>query len=329
MKGKCKLTALVLFILFVLAACGPSPEAIATMTASVWTPTPQPTLTPTPVPYDLEISLKGEGGESITYGAYINATEQEEVLMDESGIVELYNLPGPDVEVSITAQGYMPLTETVSLERGKNPITFTMIADPLQVNPANACPQGGRVLYIEDFEDGFAQGWDGVSRPKFSFDVLETGGKVLTYVADNPDPAGTPILKGQEIGNFIWKFDTSNENDLFIHIHEKEGKKYLIRFQPGGEGFQIIKQEGPTNVASAYRTFNVFEWVNIAIVFYENSLEVWVNDELYTAFDDADPYPSGTLMINFAAGQGAVSLDNMVICELTEPYLPPVAEESE
>jgi len=319
---------LLLLILALLTACGPSEEAIATMTASAWTPTPEPTLTPTPVPYDVELSLEDETGERITYGVYVQATEFEEMMMDESGMVEMLNLPGPDVEVSVSAQGFEPLTEKVTLERGKNSVTLTMKTDPMQINPTAACPEGAKVLYIEDFEDGFAQGWDGVSRPAFSFDVLESGSQALTYAADNPDPAGTPIMNGKEVGNFIWKFDTLNENDLFIHIHEKEGKKYLIRFQPGGEGFQIIKQVGPDHVGSAYRGFNDFEWVNVAIVFYENALEVWVNDELYTAFDDSDPFPTGNLMMHFSPQQGAVSLDNMVICELTQPYTPEIPEET-
>ena len=327
MKILQKMFVLMICFMTIFTACGPSPEAVATMTASAWTPTPEPTLTPTPLPYDLEVSLANEGGEAISYGVYVEATENEKVMMDDSGVVELLNLPGPEVEVSVTAQGYAPLTENITIERGKNLLQLSLQTDPLQVNPETACPDGAKVLYIEDFEDGFAQDWDGISRPTFSFDTLEDGGTVLTYAENNPNPAGTPIMLGQEVGNFVWKFDTFNENDLFIHIHEKDEKKYLIRFQPGGEGFQLIKQDGPDHVGSAYRGFNVFEWVNVAIVFYENALEVWINDELYTAFDDPDPYTSGGLMMHFAPEQGAVSLDNMVICELSQPYSPIVETE--
>jgi len=111
-----------LFSLTFISACGPSEEAIATMTASVWTPTPEPTLTPTPLPFDLEVILEGEGGENVFYGAYVAATEHEEVMADETGVAVLMNLPGPEVEVSVTAQGYVAYTETVTLERGKNDI---------------------------------------------------------------------------------------------------------------------------------------------------------------------------------------------------------------
>ena len=59
-----------LFSLMFINACGPSEEAIATMTASVWTPTPEPTLTPTPIPYDLALSLADNEGNLINM-AYV------------------------------------------------------------------------------------------------------------------------------------------------------------------------------------------------------------------------------------------------------------------
>jgi hypothetical protein len=137
-KGNVFICVLMIGMLL-LGGCGPSEEAIATMTASAWTPTPEPTLTPTPMPFDLEVVLEGEGGESVFYGAYVAATEHEEVMADTGGKVELLNLPGPEVEVSVTAQGYAPYTETVTLERGMNSKTVVLTADPTQINPATAC----------------------------------------------------------------------------------------------------------------------------------------------------------------------------------------------
>jgi len=311
-----------------LSACGPSPEAVATMTASAWTPTPEPTLTPTPLPFDLTVSLLGEDGEMVYYNAAINATEHEEVLADASGEVTLINLPGPEGEVSAAAQGFEPLTENLTLERGMNEMTFTLTVDPLQVNPTTACSDGQTLLYIEDFEDGFAQGWDGISRPRYAFEEIEGRGTVLTFSEENTEGAGTPIEEGKEFGNFVWKWDTFNDNDLFLHIHETGDRKYLIRFQPGGEGIQIIHQEGPEHKTSAYRGFNNFEWISVAIAFFENALEFYINDELYVALDDPDPIPSGGFMMHFTEPGAKASIDNMVICELTEPYVPVIAEES-
>ncbi len=207
-------------------------------------------------------------------------------------------------------------------------MTFSLTADPLQVNPASACQEGQEVLYIEDFEDGFAQDWDGISRPRYEFEEIETRGTVLTFSEENTEGTGTPIEPGKEFGNIVWKWDTFNDNDIFIHFHEKGDKKYLIRFQPGGEGVQIMHQEGEVHHATAYRGYNNFEWISVAVVFYGNALEFYVNDELYVALDDPDPIPTGGIMMHFTQPGSAISLDNMVICGLSEPYIPPVSEEN-
>ena len=82
--------------------------------------------------------------------------------------------------MSIAAQGYEPYTETVSLERGENGKTFTLTADPLQVNPASACLEGQELVLIEDFEDGKMQNWEGqIVRPMFDFVEIVDRGTVL------------------------------------------------------------------------------------------------------------------------------------------------------
>lgn len=318
-----------LFSLTLISACGPSEEAIATMTASAWTPTPKPTLTPTPLPFDLEVTLEDESGNPITV-AYVEVKELETdaSAVDDTGNVEFLNLPGGEVALVISAQGYDPVEETVALERGMNTKSYSMQVDPLQIQPSEACQEGQKVLYIEDFEDGFAQGWDGISRPRWEFEDVEGRGKVLTFMVENTEGAGTPIEGGKEFGNIVWKWDTFNDNDIFLNFHEKDEQRYLIRFQPGGEGVQIFHVKNGEHQASAYRGFNEKEWISVAIAFYDNSLEFWINDELYLALDDPDPIPSGGLMMHFTQPGAIASLDNMVICELTEPYAPPVTEEN-
>ena len=319
-----------LFSITFISACGPSEEAIATMTASAWTPTPEPTLTPTPLPYDLEVTLQGESGESVFYGAYVTITEQEEVMAGETGKAVLMNLPGPEVEVSIIAQGYNPHTETVTLERGMNAITLTLIADPLQVNPATACQEGQKVLYIEDFEDKLTQEMVGITRPIFDYEEVEERGTVLTYSEENTNITGTPIKPGTDFGNFVWKFDTFNENALYLNIHQKEGDEgaYMIHFIPSDVGVMIFRMEGSEAVNTPNKRFIEIEWTNLAIAFFDNAVEVYVNNELYMALDDPDPLPPGGIYLEIGRGGSAVSFDNMVICELTEPYAPPVTEEN-
>ena len=55
-EKKLKILLVSLFVVL-LISCGPSEEAIATMTAAAWTPTPLPTATPTPIPYGLKVKV--------------------------------------------------------------------------------------------------------------------------------------------------------------------------------------------------------------------------------------------------------------------------------
>lgn len=330
MKQICKCVFLVSILLVLMSACGPSEEAIATMTASVWTPTPEPTLTPTPMPFDLEVSLVGEEGESIIFGAHVKATEHEEVMMDESGVVELLNLPVPEVEVSVKAQGYESLMETVTLEPGKNQVTLTLTADPLQINPVTACPEGAKVLYIEDFEDGFADQWaEGLNRPFWVFEDIEDRGKVATFTEENESPFGTMITDKQDYGNMLWKFDFKG-GDTHFAMHGFDGqRKYWIIVQPGREGIVIIHDENQAHAAAAQRGYKDMEWTSAEISYFDGSVEFWLNGEFYIALDDPNPVEEGNLgFITHNLG-APFSLDNMVICELAEPYAPPTTEVAE
>lgn len=313
----------VLIAITLLASCGPSPEAVATMTASAWTPTPEPTPTATPMPFDLEVSLAGEGGEPVHFAAYVSAPENKNVMPDENGKVEFLNLPGPEMEVSVTAQGYQPHTETISLERGMNQKTLTLALDPAQINPATACAPGQKVLYIEDFEDGFVGDWDGnPNRPMWDFVDEEGRGKVLTFNGIEEGGWGTIMDEEITYSNILWKMDLKGGDTHFQFHMNDEGQGYFVIFQPGREGIVLIHDE-----TGAQRGYNEMEWTDAAISYFDGSLEFWINNELYIALDDPNPIPEGR--IGFVThSQGApFSMDNLIICELTKPYAPPAAEE--
>jgi hypothetical protein len=321
-------TISILCILF-FAACGPTEAEIATMTAAAWTPTPLPTPTPTPVPYDMEVSLTGEGGENITFGVYIQVAEEDEVMMGESGKVEFLNLSGPEVEVNITAQGYEPHSETVTLERGKNPVTFTLTADPLQINPATACSDGQKVLMIEDFEDKEMQGWEGqLVRPLFDFVEIEGRGTVLKV--DRTIEGEVYLKYPQIIGNMAWHYDILREpgnGPMWMRFHQEEGKGAYIGTVDGGIGFGLEREPGQSLGDRYVQESDGNTWEKFTLVYFDGTVETWINDELFIGATDADPYPDGFISIAMKPSNGSTHLDNLIVCELTEPYAPPAVEE--
>ena len=161
-KSYIRLIIPLVLLLLPMAACGPSPEQVATMTASAWTPTPKPTPTATPLPYDLTVKVLDEAGVPIA-GALIlfpMSGNDEPVVADDSGQAVWTNLSGPAGTVTVIAQGYFPGEQSFNLNRGPNETIFSLERDPFGLLPADACGAGESLLYIEDFQDGEAQGWD-------------------------------------------------------------------------------------------------------------------------------------------------------------------------
>ena len=316
-----------LFSPTLISACGPSEEAIATITASVWTPTPEPTLTPTPLPFDLEVTLEGEGGENVFYGAYVAATEHEEVMADETGNAVLMNLPGPEVDVSVIAQGYNPHTETVTLERGKNAIMFTLTADPLQVNPASACLEGQEVLFIEDFEDKTMQGWEGIARPIWDYVEFEDRGTAVVIDSIEGDVhAEGPV----SYGNGVWHFDILRGPEmglLWLRIHSAPDQSYIILFD-GNIGFGLQYEPGGYGLVDRNLPPGDGEtWERFSVAYYDGVIDIYRDGELWLGTTVEDPlYPDGSISITTKYKK--THLDNLVVCGLEEPYVPPVSEEN-
>ncbi len=208
-------------ILFLLAACGPSPEEIAAMTAAAATDTPTPTSTPTntptptstptptPIPYDLTVAVTdGEDGSPITTGqvSVAESGDGEPTPLDDAGNAVWLGLPGETASISVTAQGYVGAEQSTTLERGPNVVEIILERDPRQVLPATACMEGETVAYIEDFEDGFAQGWDWANQGLPEGWLVEAGPNetLMLHAAGGPhDPTRYLILDG----NFRLDFD--------------------------------------------------------------------------------------------------------------------------
>ena len=347
MKKFITLIILSFIICVTLISCGPSPEEISQMTAAAWTDTPEPTATstptptatptmtptptPTPVPYDMELTLVGEGGESVTFDVHVTVTGSDEVLMDESGVIEFMDLAGPDVEVSVKAQGYAPHVETLTLARGPNPVTLTLTLDPTQINPATACAEGQTILLIEDFEDQLMQGWEGqLARPLFEFVEVEGRGMVLQV---DRSVEGEGYLRYPEVfENMVWHYDIlryPNNGPMWMRFHETPGVGAYISVIDGGQGFMIQKEPGGSLGDRYWVVSDGETWEKFSLVYFDGMVEVWINDELFVGVTDNDPYLDGSISMAFQTPSGGYTLiDNIIICELTEPYAPPLVEEA-
>jgi len=336
MKTRITLILLLTMALLLLSSCGPTPEEIATQTASAWTSTPVPptnTPTPTPIPFDVIVSIVDSNGSPISDASIVfpESGDDEPVTANADGSYAWFNLSGGGGNVQVNSQGYYLSETSLSLERGANDVVVQLERDPLQILPSEACPAGQEPLFIDDFEDGTAHYIQGIGRPMFEFVVDE---EIGTYVVGNEN------LSTEGMGEQSLSFPGSHENVVFHFdiVRPRDMQILWAYLRQGGEGGYIgvfsmegntwLQREPEANWPSRFIARpDGLTWEHISVSAYEGAFDLWVNDELLLGVTDPDPLGAGTVAIVFSSHSEPLSLDNLVVCELTEPYNPPVVEE--
>lgn len=348
--------SLILFCI-ILSACGPSPEELAVTSAAetaaaasstpippTVTPTLTPTPTPTPVPYDLSVLITGEDELPIK-GAIVGIEEvweKDGQITDDIGQAFLYDLPGETVNITINAQGFFSSNISATIQRGENQLSVTLERDPFGVFPADACLPGEKLLYIEDFQDGEAQGWSAIEfwtqgwelgpNPEVPEDIVamnNLGSETVRASLDNLK-FGNAVLRvsfrynGDRQTLFSWR-ESYVPFEMIGGI--SEFSRYMALFGP--VGFWASRQTHPIDQIHIIN-FNHLttrdEWHSIEISTFEDIYDVWKDGIRMVRYKDPQPIPDGILTFEIDNAYGgedsAVYFNDIVICELTEPFIP-------
>ena len=328
-----------------MAACGPSPEEIATQTAAAWTPTPEPTVTPlptataTPVPIDLTAKIVDEQGSPIAGASIVfpQSGNGEAVAADDQGQFAWTNLPGTDGALAVSGQGYFNAEQSLSLERGPNEVAVTLTRDPYGVVPAEACAPGEKQLYAEDFQDGKAQGWQNPTAAiefnannGWGLGPKEEGNQVLFYTGINE---GSDDLKDYTFDNAVWRIKVQmvgNDGFSFLNLRHSQTGAGDTRypFQWGGKGFmdltRLSPEAGHFSVNRSSLSTEQNRWYLFEISSYNGLMQVWVDGEMAVEYQDPQPLPAGTIGLEVHIMQDANTIyyfDNLSVCELSAPFV--------
>ena len=342
-------------LLLLMIACGPSPEQIATMTASAWTPTPVPptvTPSPTPVPYDLTVSVVDATSAPIA-GASITFPESgsgEAVAADAAGKYSWANLPGSTVTLNVTAQGYLPATQSATLERGPSAISVVMERDPYGLLPSTACAVGENLLYMEDFQDrqtdlGHGTSDGGKPTPLGSA-VDEAGNTVLIHDPAQGGDVTTSLNANAngvfyEFGEAVWRmrFMMTQETNWSARWNSARpvefggittsGSVYMINFNVNRH---LYINRGIWD-ASGQRVFNLGNpglldmvfilepnaWHYLEISTFQGRVQLWLDGESIADEVDGMPLPPGSFEIG-GGDSGIMYFDAISVCELSAPF---------
>ena len=354
---KIRIGLVILLISLVISACGLSPEkqaaTAAVLTAAAATNTPMPSATPTPtsaptptstpVPYDLSIIVTGEEDAPIVGAtAYLSEVEGENntQISDDVGQVFWYDLPGETVNLTISAQGYFSKDISESISRGVNQLTIKLDRDPHGILPSEACGPGEKLLYIEDFQDGKAQGWQEIEYRSPGWDLVphpdSTGNKVASFLSET----GTYTSLGDvTFDDAVWRIQimpVGKNNEIFFNWHAvtepyevKDGtvdySDYTVMFYEWG--VKASRLELPlqnVDLLDIERYIKRDVWQVLEISTYFDTLEVWLDGTHLLKYNDPQPLPGGQIGLGVEASdfEGAmVYFDNLTVCELSEPFV--------
>lgn len=345
-----------------LISCGPSPEekaatsvaltAAAATSTPTNTPTSTPTPTPTPIPYDLSVLVTGDEDAPIVEAIVILAeigTEVGTQITDDVGQAFWYELPGETINLSISAQGYFPQEITESINRGINQLTVNLDRDPHGVLPSEACAPGEKLLYIEDFQDGEAQGWQEIEFRSQGWDLIAQPDSAGNLVILNPGESDTQIvLQDFTFDDAVWRIHLmphGNPTNYSFNWHfvtepyeVKDGTVDFSAYSVGiysVRGFRVVRSASPfpeVVLSDIIRNIKNDEWHVIEISTYYDTFEIWLDGFLLVKYNDPDPLPGGPLglaLMPSESDQSMVYFDNLTVCELSEPFVPMPTPESE
>lgn len=348
----------ILLIALFFSGCGPSPEeqaataaaqtaAAATSTPTITpsltpTPTSTPTPTPTPIPYDLSVSVIGVE-EAPVAGAIISLAELEDEsrnqITDDTGYVSWNDLPGEIVSIAISAQGYLNLEKTETIERGDNQISIILERDPYGLLPSEACAPGENLLYIDDFQDGHAQGWRDIEARANGWGIGPLPDIPEDIVISHQGRSGTwtdydPVLYENAVWRFQYMITRPRGFTMSWHIavepyEIEEGwvddSRYQVDFLP--RNFYILRITNPIWVQELTYTslWNpIEEWHTVEISTYDDVFEVWRDGLRLFKYTDPNPLPGGGLMMESpqtSDPDSIVYFNNISVCELTAPFV--------
>ena len=337
MNSKCLVCTTAIFVL--LAGCAPSAQEIATMTAAAWTPTPVATLTPTPVPYDLTVHIADEAGTPLAGVSIIlpESGSNEPVQTDASGQYTWTGLRGPSISLTASAQGYVPAVQPVILEVGSTEMALILQRDPLGLLAADACAPNEKLLYIEDFQDGKAQGWNNLTagaefgaQSGWSIAAEETGDQVALFTGGHE---GLDQLEGMTFEDFVWRLNVrARGSDGFSFLNLKwvpapeGGTRYPIQWGTNALlDVTRLQMPAPGHFSVAQSTFRATDdqWYYLELSVYEGLIQVWLDGEKLVEYQDPQPLPAGMISLEAHAPNDAnttYSFDDLSVCELSAPF---------
>jgi hypothetical protein len=268
--------------------------------------------------------IVGEDGAPLSRAIVTLDETGEEAIVGDNGTVSWMDLAGDTATLSMDAQGYFPKQESVNLHEGTNGALISMERDPFGLLPSEVCIGGETFLYLEDFQDGMAQGWAEIETKQGGWSVEadpEEEGNIILVASE---PTGVQARLSDEGGsllafdNAVWRIRTkyTGSGSLSLFLWKLNLENSDINY-----GIMFGKQTGIGNPLDISKP-SQDEWHIIEISTFNGVIEMWVDGKIIASYDETDPLPAGLIGLAFHGDEtaGMFYYDDISVCELNAPF---------
>jgi hypothetical protein len=280
------------------------------------------------MPYNLSLNINDGEGEPIGFAKVIIGDQER--ITDENGGAVFDDLPGSAISLLAEASGYFPTDVMENIERGDNQLDVVLERDPFGLPVKDACAPGESLLYIDDFQDGAAQGWDAIA--------LQTQGWSIESAPDQSENsviAARPGAGWAQFGehgdypfrNAVWRLHFNYTGPGSSHINwrfnpQDGDMRYIIGTDPNGN-IDLRRFNSGNDITLGQVGSPGEGWHFLEISYYDGTVAVYLDGQEGFSWTDPEPWDSGTIGLEPGPeGEAAFYYDNIVVCELNAPFEP-------
>jgi len=220
-------------------------------------------------------------------------------------------------------------------------IDFSESDYPSSTYPDLACLPGEELLYLEDFQDGQAQGWQEIEYQAQDWEIINDPGTPGNLILTRPSTfEGYSDLRDHEFDNAVWRLKIMHPAKTISTFTWKWQERYyasekgMVDFSgypiwihfPGVHVNRIEEPYSDLALRWEHNTLRLNTWHNFEISTFEGKYEVWIDGISFVEYQDPTPLPPGRLVIGVGMegepeNHTQVYFDDFIVCGLSDPFV--------
>jgi len=253
---------------------------------------------------------------------------------------------GPTSNQNISEGGFSIIstngTDPISPQESTVPtMDFSESVDTYSISPDEACLPGEELLYLEDFQDGQAQGWQEIEYQAQDWEIINDPDTPGNLILTRPSTyEGYSDLRGHEFDNAVWRLKIMHPAETISTFTWKWQDQYYalkkgtvdfsgypiwIHF-PGVHVNRIEEPYSDIALRWEHNTLRLNTWHKFEISTFEGKYEVWIDGISFVEYQDLTPLPPGRLVIGVGMegepeNHTRVYFDDFIVCGLSDPFV--------